>query len=103
MRGPGKVEGNFAIESALDELSYELGIDPIELRLRNYAEVHPQSGLPWSSNALRDCYSGAPSDLAGPGATRRVGSMREGNWLLGYGMAGVTFGRSRRLARSGAH
>jgi CO/xanthine dehydrogenase Mo-binding subunit len=41
-----------AVESALDELSYALGIDPIELRLRNYTEVHPGSGRPWSSKAL---------------------------------------------------
>ena len=57
MRAPGTAEGNFAIESALDELSYTLGIDPVELRLRNYAEVHPESGLPWSSKALRECYN----------------------------------------------
>src|SRR5262245_22405719 len=56
MRAPALAEGNFALESLLDELSYELGMDPIELRLRNYAEVHPQTGLPWSSKALRECY-----------------------------------------------
>src|SRR4051812_22552484 len=57
MRGPGTTQGNFAVESALDELSYTLGIDPIELRLRNCAEVHPGTGRPWTSNALRECYS----------------------------------------------
>ena len=88
---PWHGEGNFAIESALDELSYTLGIDPIELRLRNYAEVHPQSGLPWSSKALRSATSSAPSDSAGRARTPEVGSMRDGNWLVGYGMAGVTF------------
>ena len=92
MRGPGKVEGNFAIESALDELSYELAIDPIELRFRNYAEVHPQSGLPWSSNALRDCYRVGAERFGWARRDPAIGSMREGNWLLGYGMAGVTFG-----------
>jgi CO/xanthine dehydrogenase Mo-binding subunit len=92
MRGPGKVEGNFAIESALDELSYELGIDPIELRLRNYAEVHPQSGLPWSSNALRDCYRVGAERFGWGRRDPAVGSMREGHWLVGYGAAGVTFG-----------
>ena len=56
MRGPGEAPGVFALECALDELAYELGMDPVELRLRNYAEVHPQTGLPWSSKALRDCY-----------------------------------------------
>ena len=92
MRGPGKVEGNFAIESALDELSYELGIDPIELRLRNYAEAHPQSGLRWSSNALRDCYRVGAERFGWARRDPAIGSMREGNWLLGCGMAGVTFG-----------
>ena len=92
MRGPGKVEGNFAIESALDELSYELGIDPIELRLRNYAEVHPQSGLRWSSNALRDCYRVGAERFGWRRRDPAVGSMREGRWLVGYGTAGVTFG-----------
>jgi CO/xanthine dehydrogenase Mo-binding subunit len=92
MRGPGKVEGNFAIESALDELSYKLGIDPIELRLRNYAEVHPQSGLPWSSNALRDCYRVGAERFGWARRDQAIGSMREGQWLVGYGMAGVTFG-----------
>jgi xanthine dehydrogenase YagR molybdenum-binding subunit len=56
MRAPGDAEGNFALESALDELSYTLGMDPLELRLRNHADVHPQLGLPWSSKALRACY-----------------------------------------------
>jgi xanthine dehydrogenase YagR molybdenum-binding subunit len=92
MRGPGKVEGNFAIESALDELSHELGIDPIELRLRNYAEVHPQSGLRWSSNALLDCYRVGAERFGWRRRDPAVGSMREGHWLVGYGAAGVTFG-----------
>jgi xanthine dehydrogenase YagR molybdenum-binding subunit len=57
MRGPGHAQGNFALESAIDELAYELALDPVELRLRNYAEVHAQSGLPWSSNALGERYA----------------------------------------------
>jgi xanthine dehydrogenase YagR molybdenum-binding subunit len=92
LRGPGTTEGNFALESALDELSYRLRIDPIELRLRNYAEVHPQSGLAWSSNALRECYRVGAERFGWARRTAEIGSMREGNWLVGYGMAGVTFG-----------
>src|SRR6185295_17365584 len=56
MRAPGEAEGSFALESAIDELSYALNLDPIELRVRNHAHVHPETGLPWSSNALLDCY-----------------------------------------------
>jgi xanthine dehydrogenase YagR molybdenum-binding subunit len=92
MRGPGTVEGHFALESALDEVSYELRIDPIELRLRNYAEVEPQSGLPWSSKALRECYRVGADRFGWAARTPEIGSMRDGNSLVGYGMAGVTFG-----------
>jgi CO/xanthine dehydrogenase Mo-binding subunit len=91
MRGPGTTEGNFAVESALDELSYTLGIDPIELRLRNYAEVHPGSGRAWSSEALRECYRVGAERFGWARRTPETGSMRDGNWLVGYGMAGVTF------------
>jgi CO/xanthine dehydrogenase Mo-binding subunit len=92
MRAPGKAEGNFGIESALDELSYALAIDPVELRLRNYAEVQPDSGLPWSSKALRECYTAGAKRFGWAKRNPAIRSMRDGNWLIGYGMAGVTFG-----------
>jgi xanthine dehydrogenase YagR molybdenum-binding subunit len=91
MRAPGQAEGNFAIESLLDELSYELGMDPIELRLRNYAAVHAQTGLPWSSNALRRCYEVGADRFGWAEREPAVGAMHDGRWLVGYGMAGVTF------------
>ncbi|MFJ9850576.1 xanthine dehydrogenase family protein molybdopterin-binding subunit [Streptomyces sp. NPDC101150] len=91
MRAPGEAQGNFALESALDELSYVLGIDPLELRMRNYAEVHPQSGLPWSSNALRECYEVGAERFGWSARRPEPRSMREGNWLVGYGMAGVSY------------
>ena len=100
MRGPGTTQGNFAVESALDELSHTLGIDPIELRLRNYAEVHPGSGLPWSSKALRECYRVGADRFGWARRTPEVGSMRDGNWLVGYGMAGVTFTSGQALCRA---
>ena len=91
MRGPGAVEGNFAIESALDELSWRLELDPIELRLRNYAEVHPQSGLPWSGKALRDCYRAGAERFGWEARDPRIGGMRQGRSLVGYGMASVAY------------
>ena len=91
MRAPGTTQGNFAAESALDELSYALGIDPIELRLRNHADIHPGSGRPWSSKALRECYHAGAERFGWARRTPETGSMRDGNWLVGYGMAGVTF------------
>jgi xanthine dehydrogenase YagR molybdenum-binding subunit len=91
MRAPGAAQGNFAMESALDELSYTLGIDPVELRLRNYTEVHPGSGRSWSSKALRECYHAGAERFGWARRTPQTRSMRDGNWLVGYGMAGVTF------------
>jgi xanthine dehydrogenase YagR molybdenum-binding subunit len=99
MRAPGTVEGNFSIESALDELSCQLGVDPIELRLRNYAEVDPRSGRPWSSKALRECYRVGAQRFGWGDRNPEIGSMRDGNQLIGYGMAGVTFGQNSPACR----
>jgi xanthine dehydrogenase YagR molybdenum-binding subunit len=91
MRGPGHAQGNFALESSIDELAYELGLDPLELRLRNYAEVHPQSGLPWSSNALRECYEIGAERFGWTGRNPEIGSMRDGHWKIGYGLAALSW------------
>ena len=91
MRAPGTAEGNFALESALDELACRLGIDPMALRLRNHADVHPQSGMPWSSNALRDCYRVGAERFGWSQRNPEVGSMRDGDRLIGYGMAGGVY------------
>ncbi|HEY2656048.1 MAG TPA: xanthine dehydrogenase family protein molybdopterin-binding subunit [Solirubrobacteraceae bacterium] len=100
MRGPGTTQGNFALESALDELSYTLGIDPIDLRLRNYTEVHPVSGQPWSSKSLRECYRVGAERFGWGRRTPEIGSIRDGNWLVGYGMAGVTFTPGEALCQA---
>src|SRR5205814_1133671 len=56
-RAPGESSGTFALESAMDELAIALGVDPVELRIRNHADVEPESGKPWSSKSLRACYT----------------------------------------------
>jgi xanthine dehydrogenase YagR molybdenum-binding subunit len=91
MRGPGHAQGNFALESAIDELAYELGLDPLHLRLRNYAAVHPQSGLPWSSNALRECYAVGAERFGWSNRDPEIGSMRDGHWKIGYGLAAISW------------
>src|SRR6185437_13971721 len=55
MRGPGEGTGMFSLECAMDELASELGVDPVELRLRNLTETDPNTGHPWSSFGLREC------------------------------------------------
>ena len=87
MRAPGEAEGSFALESAIDELSYALGIDAIELRVKNHAHVHPDSGLPWSSNALLDCYRQGAERFGWSARNPEPRSMRNGGHLVGYGIA----------------
>jgi xanthine dehydrogenase YagR molybdenum-binding subunit len=90
MRAPGDAQGNFALESAMDELACHLGLDPVELRLRNYAGDHPQLGQPWSSKALRACYEQGAERFGWRRRSPEPRSMRHGDWLVGYGMAGVS-------------
>jgi xanthine dehydrogenase YagR molybdenum-binding subunit len=92
MRAPGAVSGMFALESALDELSYKLKIDPLELRLINYAEVDPDDGKPFSSKALRECYAQAAEKFGWKNRKPEPRSTRDGNWLVGWGMATGTWG-----------
>ncbi|GAA1894348.1 xanthine dehydrogenase family protein molybdopterin-binding subunit [Asanoa iriomotensis] len=91
MRAPGSVELHFALESALDELAGKLGIDPVELRLRNYAEVHPESGKPWSSKALRECLTVGADRFGWSGRDPSPRSTRDGDLLVGQGMAEASF------------
>ena len=57
MRAPGEATGSIALESAIDEVAFACGMDPLAFRLKNYAEVEPISGKPFSSKALRECYA----------------------------------------------
>ena len=90
MRAPGETPGTFAIESALDELSWELDIDPVELRLRNYAETDAEAGRPYSSKHLKECYQ-AGMERFGWKKRERPGSHRDGRFLIGWGMATATY------------
>ncbi len=92
MRAPGAVSGMFALESAMDELAYELKIDPLELRLINYAEVDPESGKPWSSKALRECYRLGAEKFGWKERNPEPRSMRDGRLLVGWGMATGVWG-----------
>ncbi|MFF4875602.1 MULTISPECIES: xanthine dehydrogenase family protein molybdopterin-binding subunit [unclassified Micromonospora] len=89
MRAPGEATGMFALECAMDELAERIGIDPLELRLRNYSETDPESGHPWSSSGLKECYQRA-SELFG-WRDRDSRPRREGQWLIGSGMASALY------------
>jgi xanthine dehydrogenase YagR molybdenum-binding subunit len=86
-RAPGEASGMFALECAMDELAYELGLDPLELRLRNHADVDPISGNPWSSKGLKGCYQRGAERFGWQGRNPTPRSQRDGHWLIGSGMA----------------
>ncbi|AIE84044.1 xanthine dehydrogenase family protein molybdopterin-binding subunit [Fimbriimonas ginsengisoli] len=90
-RAPGESTGSFAHETAMDELAWELGIDPVELRLRNYAEKDESEDKPFSSKSLRECYEQASAHFGWSRRNPKVGSMRDGNFLVGYGMATASY------------
>ncbi|MEU8906797.1 xanthine dehydrogenase family protein molybdopterin-binding subunit [Streptomyces mirabilis] len=87
MRGPGFATASYAVESAMDELSYELAIDPIELRLRNEPETDPANGNSFSTRRLRECYTTGAREFGWDRRNPKPRSTRDGDWLIGTGMA----------------
>lgn len=90
MRAPGESVGTFALESAIDELAVELGIDPIELRIRNEPDADPISGLPFSSRHIVAAWR-TGAERFGWDARQAPGTRREGEWLVGLGCATGTY------------
>jgi xanthine dehydrogenase YagR molybdenum-binding subunit len=87
MRAPGGAEGLFAIECAMDELAYAAGVDPLNLRLINYSDTDQIEDKPYSSKELRECYRQAAEKFGWSKRNPRPRSMKEGNELVGWGMA----------------
>jgi xanthine dehydrogenase YagR molybdenum-binding subunit len=96
MRAPGEVSGLFALESAIDELALVLEMDPLTLRLKNYAESDPQRGLPWSSKHLDRCLKGAAERFGWASRDPGIGAMRDGDEIIGQGMASATWFAGRQ-------
>jgi xanthine dehydrogenase YagR molybdenum-binding subunit len=91
MRAPGESIGTFALESAVDELAAETGIDPIELRLRNEPEKDPTSGKEFSSRNLEKAYRDGAERFGWSERQVTPGSRRQGEWLIGMGCATATY------------
>ncbi|ANF56892.1 xanthine dehydrogenase family protein molybdopterin-binding subunit [Halotalea alkalilenta] len=96
MRAPGEASGNFALETALDELAVELGVCPVELRRRNFTARDLASGLPWSSNHLLECFDDAARRFGWERRDPVPRSMRDGHELIGYGMATQSWSAMRK-------
>ena len=91
MRAPGESSGIFALESAMDELAVALSIDPVELRLRNEPQLDEFRKLPFSTRATRECYRVAAERFGWSRRDATPRSMRDGRWLIGWGMASATY------------
>jgi xanthine dehydrogenase YagR molybdenum-binding subunit len=91
MRAPGESPGTYALECALDELAYQLKLDPIELRLRNHADTDPDTSLPWSSKSLKECYRLGAEKFGWAKRNPEPASMGDGRYLVGMGMATATY------------
>ncbi|HEX3347269.1 MAG TPA: xanthine dehydrogenase family protein molybdopterin-binding subunit, partial [Acetobacteraceae bacterium] len=92
MRAPGEASGSIALESAMDEMALACRMDPLEFRLKNYAEVEPVSGKPFSSKALRECYAQGAQRFGWAGRPLAPRQMRdEAGFLVGWGMGTACF------------
>jgi xanthine dehydrogenase YagR molybdenum-binding subunit len=97
-RAPGEATGTAALETAMDELAIALKMDPVQLRLANYAEKDLGSDKPWSSKHLRECYEQAAERFGWAKRNSEPRSTREGNKLIGWGMATATYPANRSAA-----
>ncbi len=91
MRAPPDTPYMFALESGMDELAYALDIDPVELRRINDTQTDPVDGKPFSSRSLMKCYDAAAERFGWRRRNPKPGSMRDGDWLIGWGCATSTY------------
>jgi xanthine dehydrogenase YagR molybdenum-binding subunit len=102
MRAPGAAHGMHALEVAMDELSYALDMDPLALRLKNYAERSPVEDKPYSSKELRACYAEGAQRFGWEQRPRAPRSRREGSEYVGWGMATGVWDAMQMFARASA-
>jgi xanthine dehydrogenase YagR molybdenum-binding subunit len=95
MRGPGATTGAFALESAMDDLAFRLGIDPIELRLRNEPDRDESENLPFSTRRLVDCLRQGANTFGWSRRNPTPRATRDGNQLIGMGMAAAVYHTTR--------
>jgi len=97
-RAPGWAPGTFALECAIDELAYAVEMDPLALRMRNYAEADPGTERPWSSKSLRECYHLGAERFGWARRPFAPGSLRDGAARIGWGMATSVYPTHRSAA-----
>lgn len=103
MRAPGAALGLIGLECAMDELAIALAMDPVQLRLANYAERNGNEDKPYSSKQLRACYAQGADRFGWGHRNPEPRSMREGRQLIGWGMAGGVWEAMQMKASAKAH
>ncbi|MDR5817565.1 xanthine dehydrogenase family protein molybdopterin-binding subunit [Caballeronia sp. LZ033] len=98
MRAPGETSGSFALETAIDEMAYQLKMDPLAFRVKNHANMEPQEKKPWSEKSLLECYQRGADTFGWAKRQPAPRSMREGNTLIGWGVATATYPANRSEA-----
>ena len=91
MRGPGRVPGLYATESAMNELAHQIKMDPVQLRILNEPKIDEGSGLPFSSRHLLECFQLGSEKFGWSKRNPAVGSMKRDGLTLGWGMAGCSW------------
>ncbi|MBW8683819.1 xanthine dehydrogenase family protein molybdopterin-binding subunit [Chitinophaga rhizophila] len=95
MRGPGEATGAFALESAIDEMAHKVNMDPVEFRVKNFTLTDPEKNKPFSSNNLKKAYQLGSEKIGWSKRNATPGAVKDGEWLVGYGMSTGVFGAHR--------
>jgi len=102
MRAPAECPGMFALECAMDQLAEATRLDPLEIRLRNHADIDPDKGKLWSSKNLLECYELGAEKFGWKKRPLKPGTWRDGSWMTGWGMATATYPGHRRTCAARA-
>ena len=100
MRAPGEAPGLMALEIAMDEMAEKLGMDPVAFRLANDTQVEPEKGIPFSTRRFADCLRIGAEKFGWSRRNPKPGATRDGDWLIGLGMAGAI--RGAPISKAGA-
>ena len=100
MRAPGEAPGLMALEIAMDEMAERLGMDPVAFRLANDTQIEPEKGIPFSTRRFADCLRIGAEKFGWTRRNPKPGATRDGDWLIGLGMAGAI--RGAPISKAGA-
>ena len=102
MRAPGESVGMYALEVAMDEMANQLKMDPVQFRIANHADMDEQKKKQFSSKYLKECYQRGAEAIGWSNRSAEAGVTRQGNLLVGYGVATATYPANRSASSAKA-